>query len=63
MSRLSTEELAREAGVSVETVRRLADAGVLRTDEGGRHQPQNVLQIRLIEALAEGGSSSTTWCG
>jgi adenylate cyclase len=55
MSRLSTEELAREAGVSFETVRRLADAGVLRTDEGGRHQPQNVLQIRLIEALAEGG--------
>ena len=53
--RLGTEELAREAGVDVETVRRLADTGVLRTDDDGRHRPQNVLQIRLIEALAEGG--------
>ena len=53
--RLSTEELAQEAGANVETVRRLVETGVLRTDDDGRHQLQNVLQIRLIEALAEGG--------
>jgi adenylate cyclase len=49
------EELAAEAGVSLEAVERLVEAGVLRTDDDGRHRPQNVLQIRLIEALAEGG--------
>ena len=53
--RLSSEELAGEAGVSVETVGRLVEAGVLRTDDDGRHRLQNVLQIRLIEALAGGG--------
>ena len=53
--RLSTEELAGEAGVSAETVGRLVEAGVLRTDDDGRHRLHNVLQIRLIGALAEGG--------
>jgi class 3 adenylate cyclase len=41
--------------VNVVTVRRLVAAGVLRTDDDERHPLQNVLQIRLIEALAEGG--------
>jgi adenylate cyclase len=53
--RLSTEELAVEARVDVESVERLVAAGVLRTDADGWHPLQNILQIRLIEALAEGG--------
>ena len=53
--RLTTQELAREAGANIETVQRLEEAGVLRRDADGRHQLQNVLQIRLIDALLESG--------
>jgi adenylate cyclase len=53
--RLSPARLAAEAGVDVGYVRRLVEAGALHPDGDGRHAPEDVLQIRLIQALAEGG--------
>jgi adenylate cyclase len=53
--RLSAARLAAEAGVGVEYVRRLVQAGALHPDAGGCHAAEDVLQIRLIQALAEGG--------
>jgi class 3 adenylate cyclase len=53
--RLSAARLAAEAGVDVADVQRLVQAGALHPDAGGRHAAEDVLQIRLIQALAEGG--------
>ena len=62
-SRVTAEELALEAGVEVDDVRRLAGAGALRPDENGLHLLTDVMQIRLIEALGAGGVGleDVTW--
>jgi adenylate cyclase len=53
--RLSAAQLAAEAGVEPAYVRRLVEAGALHPDAAGRHALEDVLQIRLVQALAEGG--------
>jgi adenylate cyclase len=60
---LTVEELAREAGVAVADVRRFLEAGAIHPDAEGRHAVEDVMQIRLIEALAAGGIGldDVTW--
>ena len=62
-ARLAAADLAREAGVELDEVERLVEAGALRRDEDGLHAVEDVMQIRLIEALAAGGIEleDVTW--
>lgn len=62
-SGLTAEQLAIEAGVEVDDVRRLVDADALRPDENGLHVLADVMQIRLIAALSAGGIGleDVTW--
>jgi adenylate cyclase len=53
--RISSAELADEASVPYEYVERLVAAGVLHPDDEGRHRREDVLQIRLLQALSEAG--------
>ena len=53
--KLTATQLAEEAGVELQYVDRLVDAGALRPDPEGLHELEDVLQIRLFEALAESG--------
>jgi adenylate cyclase len=60
---LTAAQLAVEAGVEFGEVRRLVDAGALRPDDDGLYALEDVMQIRLIEALGEGGIGleDVTW--
>lgn len=53
--RLTSEQLALEAGTSAEAVARLIDGGMLQRDADGLHAIEDVPRVRLATALAEGG--------
>ena len=53
--RLTSEQLALEAGTTLEAVSRLVDGGMLQRDADGRHDIGDVPRVRLATALAEGG--------
>lgn len=61
--KLTPQQLAEEACLGVDDVERLVAAGVLHPDEDGLHPLENVVQIRLVQALAEGGIGldDVTW--
>ena len=52
---LSTEELAREAGVTPERVQRLLDAGAIVASPDGTHDIASIARVRLAVALTDGG--------
>jgi adenylate cyclase len=62
-ARLTPAELAREAGVDLAEIERFVAAGALRRDQDGLHGAEDVMQIRLIAALAAGGIDleDVTW--
>ena len=52
---LSTEDLAREAGVTPERVQRLLDAGAIVASPDGTHDVSSIARVRLAVALTDGG--------
>ncbi len=52
---LSTDELAREAGVAPELVERLIHAGAVRPLGDGTHDVASITRVRLAMALVDGG--------
>ena len=52
---LSTEELARDAGVTPEQVHRLLQAGAIQAGPDGTHEVASIARVRLAMALADGG--------
>jgi hypothetical protein len=52
---LSTEDLARQAGVTPEHVQRLLDAGAIVANPDGTHGTATIARVRLALALTEGG--------
>jgi adenylate cyclase len=56
VSSFSEVELARQAGSTIEQIRRLLDLGILRSHEDG-HRPSDIQRVRLAEALDNAGIS------
>jgi adenylate cyclase len=52
---LSTEELAREAGVTPDHIHRLLQAGAIQANPDGTHEVASIARVRLAMALADGG--------
>jgi adenylate cyclase len=52
---LTTEDLAREAGVSTERIHWLCDIGILKPVEPGDFRFADVFRVKLVAALLEGG--------
>src|SRR6478672_2076279 len=52
---LTNEQLAREAGVTPELIRRLLEAEAIRANPDGTHDVASISRVRLAMALADGG--------
>ncbi len=59
----SAEELATEAGLSVDRIEWLVRLGVLRPREPGPFRFGDVFRVKLVAALLEGGSAQSRWSG
>lgn len=53
--KLTPDQLAHETGVELAYIRELIEAGALRPDAAGLHAPADILQVRLVQALAASG--------
>jgi adenylate cyclase len=53
--RLTAAQLAFEASSSVELIDELVEAGAIKRDGDGTHDPEDIARVRLAHALASGG--------
>ena len=60
---LSADELAREAGVSLEQIEWLIGIGILKPQRSGIFSFVDVFRVKLVASLLNGGSPQSRWSG